>query len=93
LDYLATISNAKVHFHASEMVLNIHSNASYLSEAKAQSHICGHFFMGWIPKEGEPIKVNGAYYVDSSNLCFVVASAAEAKLSALFHNFQMGIIF
>jgi hypothetical protein len=34
-DYLVANSNAKVHFYASEMVLNIHSNSSHLSEAKA----------------------------------------------------------
>ncbi len=40
LDYLATNSNATVHYYASEMKLNIHSDASYLSEAKAQSCTC-----------------------------------------------------
>jgi hypothetical protein len=46
LDYLACNQNAKVRFHASDMVLNIHSDASYLSELAARSHACGHFFMG-----------------------------------------------
>ena len=32
LDYLATHPTAKVRFHASSMVLSIHSDASYLSE-------------------------------------------------------------
>ena len=36
LDYLAGHSEAKVRFHASDMILNIHSDASYLSEAKAR---------------------------------------------------------
>ena len=39
LDYLAGHSDAKVRFHASDMILNIHSDASYLSEAKA---VAGH---------------------------------------------------
>jgi hypothetical protein len=46
LDYLSGHSNTKVLFHASDMVLNIHLDALYLSEAKARSHACGHFFMG-----------------------------------------------
>jgi hypothetical protein len=33
LDYLSHNANAKVRFYASDMILNIHSNASYLSEA------------------------------------------------------------
>jgi hypothetical protein len=46
LDYLATHPAATMRFHASDMVLNIHSDASYLSEANTHSHACGHFFMG-----------------------------------------------
>ncbi len=46
LDYLAGHSEAKVRFHASDMILNIHSDTSYLSEAKAHSRTCGHFFPG-----------------------------------------------
>jgi hypothetical protein len=53
LDYLAHNADAKVRFHASDMILNIHSNASYLSEAKARSRACGHFFHGMdAPKWG-----------------------------------------
>jgi hypothetical protein len=82
-----------VRFHASDMVMNIHTDASYLSETKARSRACGHFFMGWLPKNGEPIRLNGAFYVNTTILRFVVASAAEAELGALFHNCQDGIIF
>jgi hypothetical protein len=53
LDYLAHNADAKVHFHASDMILNIHSDAFYLSEAKARSRACGHFFHGMdAPKWG-----------------------------------------
>jgi hypothetical protein len=51
------------------------------------------FFMGWMPKNREPIRLNRAFHVSSTILQFVVTSAAEAKLGALYHNFQMGIIF
>ena len=59
LDYLATKPNAKVRFYASGMILNIHSDASYLSESRARSRISGHYFMGLVPKENKPIPVNG----------------------------------
>ncbi len=52
LDYLASNQEAKVRFHASDMIMNIHSDASYLSKKGAQSRACGHFFMGWMPKMG-----------------------------------------
>ncbi len=93
LDYLAHNVDAKVRFHASDMILNIHSDASYLSEAKARSRACGHFFMGWMPKNGESIQLNGAFHVNMTIMRFVVASAVEAELGTLYHNFQTGIIF
>jgi hypothetical protein len=73
LDYLSHNANAKVCFIASDMILNIHSDALYLLEAKAQSRACGNFFMGWMPKNGEPICLNGAFHVSSTILRFVIA--------------------
>jgi hypothetical protein len=93
LDYLAMNADAKICFYASDMIMNIHSNASYLSESKAQSRACGHFFMGWKPIDGQVIKLNGEFYTNSVILIFVVASAAEAELGVLFHNCQDGIVF
>jgi hypothetical protein len=75
------------------MILNIHSDASYLLEANAHSHACGHFFMGWMPKDGKFIRINGAFHVSTMILHFVVASAAKAELGALYYNCQTGIIF
>jgi hypothetical protein len=93
LDYLASDSEAKVRFYASDMIMNIHSDTSYLSEMGARSRACGHFFMGWMPKNGKSIKTNGAFYVNATIMKFVVVSAAEAELGALFHSCQDGIIF
>ncbi len=45
LDYLATQEDAVLSYHASDMVLAVHSNASYLSEPKARSRAGGHFFL------------------------------------------------
>ena len=92
LNYLATNQDAKVRFHAYNMVMNINSNASYLSETNSRSRSCGHFFMGWMPKNDELIQLNGAFYVNTTILRFVVASVVEAKLGVLFHNCQDGII-
>ncbi len=59
LDYLATYPNVTISFCASDMIMNVYSNASYLSEADVRSLACGHFFMGWSPKNGNPIRLNG----------------------------------
>jgi len=39
--------------------------------------------MGSTSKNGEPIFINGAFYVNTTIMRFVVASAAEAELGAL----------
>ena len=93
LDYLATYPDATIRFRASDMIMNVHSDASYLSEANARSRACGHFFMGWTPKDGDPIRLNGAFFTLCAILRFVVASAAEAELGALFLNCKEGMIF
>ena len=46
MDYLAGHANPNVQYHASDMIMNIHSDASYLSEEKARSRTCRHFFPG-----------------------------------------------
>eukprot|EP00957_Ditylum_brightwellii_P035238 2672432-Ditylum_brightwellii.AAC.1 len=45
LDYVATHPNAAVCFVASDMILVVHSDVSYLSESKARSRAAGHFYL------------------------------------------------
>ncbi len=73
--------------------MNVHSDASYLSESDACSRACGHFFMGWSRKDGDPSKLNGTFFMLCAILWFVVASAAEAELGALFLSCKEGMIF
>jgi hypothetical protein len=88
LDYLHTHNDATVRYVASDMILNVHSDASYLSEPRARSRLGGLFFMGTIPVNGQPIQLNGPVLAIASICKFVVASAAEAELGALFYNCQ-----
>jgi hypothetical protein len=93
LDYLATHPDKTVRFHASNMILNIHLDALYLSEANAHSQACGHSLMGWRADPTKPITLNGAFLTRSAILRFVIASAAEAKLGALFLNCKQATFF
>ena len=43
LIYLATHPAARIRFHASAMILNIHFDALYLSEPRARSRLVGYF--------------------------------------------------
>ena len=93
LNYAATHPNAKVRFHASEMVLHIHSDASYLSEPEAKSRVGGYFFLDGKDNPdplSEPPKINGAIHVESTIMRNVMASAAEAETGGLFVNGQAG---
>ena len=55
LDYMATNPNAVVRFYASDMILNLHSDASYLSAGQGRSRAGGYFFLGSTPKDNQNI--------------------------------------
>jgi hypothetical protein len=44
LDYLATHPDATIRYHTSDMIIHIHSDASYLSVSNARSRLGGLFF-------------------------------------------------
>ena len=81
LDYIATQEDAVLTYHASDMKLAAHSDASYLSEPKARSRAGGHFFLSTaadIPPN------NGAILNIAHIIKHVMASATEAELAALY---------
>jgi hypothetical protein len=88
LDYLATHPDATIRYHASDMILHIHSDASYLSVSKARSRLGGLFFLG--KKSPEQETLNGSILNVASVIKNVVASAAESEVGACFHNAQSG---
>ena len=57
---MATHPQMVIRYYASDMVLNVYSDASYLTAPKARNRAGGHFFLGSIPKDGCPIRLNGA---------------------------------
>ena len=81
LDYLATQEEAVLTYSASDMVLAVHSDASYLSEPKARSRAGGHFFMSF---DSEDPPNNGAILNIAHIIKNVMSSATEAELAALY---------
>ena len=77
-------------YYKSKIVLNIHLDALYLSEARTHIRVAGYFYLGSNPVNRQPISLNVAVYVFGGILKFVVASAAEAELGALFVNCKEG---
>jgi hypothetical protein len=87
-DYLATHPDATIRYHASDMILHIHRDASYLSISNARSRIGGLFFLG--NKSPEQDTLNGSILNVAAVIKNVVASTAESEVGACFHNTQSG---
>ena len=91
LNYAALHPEATIQFHASDMCLHIHSDASYLSESKARSRAGGIFFLSSKPSSSPnapPPPPNGPVHIVSNIMRNVMASATEAEVGACFHNAQ-----
>jgi hypothetical protein len=88
LDYLATHPDATIRYHASDMILNIHSDAYYLSVSNAWSRLGGLFFRG--NKAPEQETLSGSILNVAAVIKNVVASAAESEVGACFDNGQSG---
>ena len=89
LNYLATHPNAAITFKPSDMVLRIHSDASYLSAPNSRSRAGGYFYMS-IPDhlQDAPTFLNAPVHVECKIMKNVLASATEAEIGALFLNCQ-----
>ena len=88
LDYMHSNPFVKIRFRASDIILNIHSDASYLSAGKDRSCAGRCFFLGSLPCDYEPIWLNRNIHITCAILKLVAASTAEAELGALFLNGQ-----
>jgi hypothetical protein len=81
LDYVATYPNDGITYRASSMVLAAHSDASYLTEPGSRSRAGAHIFLS----EDDPVpRHNMPVLTISQIIKYVMASAAEAELAALY---------
>ena len=96
LDYAASNPDATIRYHASNMVLYIHSDASYLSETKARSRAGGHFFLSSQPQNPnsppqEIPPLNGPIHTLSQIIDVIVSSAAEAEIAGNYLTAQAAV--
>ena len=97
LDYMSTFPNAVIHYSASEMVLHIDFDASYLSFPHARSCAAGHYFLSTkspnphLPPSTPP-KPNDPIYTLCKRMRNFLASAAESEIVALFNTGQEATI-
>ena len=90
LDYVGTHPNAAIRYKPSDMELNIHSDASYVSAPQVRSRVGGHFFLGNKSTSEEPDIHNGSVLSVAAILKNVVSSAAEAEVRIMYVNAREG---
>jgi hypothetical protein len=83
LDYCTTQEEPIVTYHASKMILAIHSDAGYCNETNSRSRAGGHFFLS---DDVDNPPNNGAILTLATIIKAVMSSAAEAELGALYLN-------
>eukprot|EP00957_Ditylum_brightwellii_P064176 4869357-Ditylum_brightwellii.AAC.1 len=89
LNYMATYPNAVVRFHASDMILHIHSDAAYMVLPEARSRAGGYFYLSSKPeKDTDNIPLNSAVHNECSTIRNVMGLAAEAEVGGLYINCQ-----
>jgi hypothetical protein len=72
LNYCNTHPETKIRYHASDMILYIHSESSYLSEIEAKSRVGGFFYMGSSTHTNKK-PTNGAILIISTVLKHVMS--------------------
>jgi hypothetical protein len=87
LDYAATKEPTVTTYHASDMVLAIHSNAGYLNEEGARSWARGHHFLS--ENVANPSN-DGTIYNKASIIKTVISTAAEVEIGAVYKCTQTG---
>jgi hypothetical protein len=88
LDYLVARPDATIRYYALDMILHIHSAASYLSVSNARSRLGGLLFC--VDKPPQEDTLNGSIVNVASVIKNMVASAAESEVGACFQNAQSG---
>jgi hypothetical protein len=91
LNYCNTHTETKIRYHASDMILQTHSDASYLSENEAKRREGGFFYMGSNTKTYKKL-TNGAILIISKVFKHVMSLAAKAEIEAVFINAKEGAV-
>jgi hypothetical protein len=91
LNYCNTHPETKIRYHASDMILHIHSDESYLSENGAKIRAGGFFYMGSNNKTDKKI-TDGAILIIRKVLKHVMSLAAEAEIGAVFIDTKEGAV-
>jgi hypothetical protein len=88
LDYVATHPNADIQYKACDMILAVHTNASYLSEQEGKSRAAAHFYL---TNKGDKEFYDGAILTLLSIIKHAMSSTSEAELAALYYSCKLTV--
>ena len=89
LDCAATHFTATIQYLASDVILAVHSDASYLSKYNSKSRTAGHYYLTKAHNE----TFNNREIISLSTIIkHVVALASDSELAALFYNGKQTIL-
>ena len=98
LNYAASHPHAKICFPASDMILHIASDGSYLSESKSRSRVGGIFYLSSkLPQHNQAPdcnhSFNSPFHVVTKILKMITSSAMETEVAATLHNAKEALPF
>ena len=98
LNYAASHPQAKICFSASDMILHIASDGSYLSESKSRSRVGGIFYLSSkLPQHNQAPDCNhpfnDPFHVVAKILKMITSSAKETEVTATFYNAKEALPF
>jgi hypothetical protein len=88
LDYIATHPNAGIHCNACDMILAVHTDASYLLKQNGKIHASAHFYL---TNHDDKEFNNNAILTLSSVIKHVMSSAYKAELAALYYGCKLAL--
>ena len=98
LNYAASHPDTKICFSASDMILHIASDRSYLSETKSRSRVGGILYLSSkLPKHNQAPgcnhPFNDPFHVVAKILNMITSSSMETEVAATFYNAKEEITF
>jgi hypothetical protein len=86
LNYVTTHPNAGIWYKACNMVISVHTDASYLSERGGESRAAGHFYLS---SRNHKDFNNGAILTLSTIIKHVMLSASKVELTMLYYGCKL----
>jgi hypothetical protein len=89
LNYCNTHPEATLHYHASDMIINIHSEVSHLSDMESKIQAGGFLYMGSNTDKTNRL-TNGSILIIGTVHKYIMVSAGKVNNSPLYHTRRTG---